>query len=64
MKFVIKSGILKRCEVQKGETEAIIPDGVTVIGDHAFDGAADIANFLSDIKNVAKMAAMKEKAKS
>ena len=31
MKFVIKRGVLKKCEVEKGETEAIIPDGVTSI---------------------------------
>lgn len=36
MKFVIKRGVLKKCKVQNGETEAIIPDGVTSIGNEAF----------------------------
>ena len=36
MKFVIDNGVLKKCEVQNGETEAIIPDGVTIIGYKAF----------------------------
>ena len=36
MKFVIKRGVLKKCKVQNEETEAIIPDGVTSIGNEAF----------------------------
>ena len=36
MKFSIDNGVLVGCKVENGETEAIIPDGVTSIGNEAF----------------------------
>ena len=31
MRFTIKDGVLRKCSLEPGETEVVIPDGVTVI---------------------------------
>ena len=36
MTFSIDNGVLKKCKVENGETEAIIPDSVTSIISGAF----------------------------
>lgn len=46
MKFKIDNGILKLCSPQKGETEAIVPEGIHEIGSFAFS-CCDQLNFIS-----------------
>ena len=44
MKFSIDNGVLKKCKVENGETEAIIPDSVKSIGDGAFKGCSSLTS--------------------
>ncbi|HIQ81473.1 MAG TPA: leucine-rich repeat domain-containing protein, partial [Candidatus Pullichristensenella stercorigallinarum] len=36
MKFEIDGDVLKRCELEEGETTAVVPEGVKAIGEKAF----------------------------
>ena len=42
MAFKIEKGVLKKYRAEKGETEVVIPDTVTEIGEKAFKGCENL----------------------